>query len=141
MNGYDYGTPNVNTQGAPKEYMQGMGMNSPGYTDTKKNIGSAISGAGTGLLSAVGGFATVNPYLVIGGAIQIFGSVFSSLFAPEPELTPEQKYFERMTKHYRELGKKTNLANGILKMYAPKAKPMKISNTWLKDSGDTGGVY
>jgi len=145
MNGYDYGTPDMNTYnggGVQSGNRQGMGMNSPqGYTANKSDAGSAITGIGGGLLSTIGGFATANPYLVIGGAIQLFGSVFGSLFAPEPELTPEQKHFERLTTHYRNLGKKTNLANGILKMYAPKAKPMKIPNTWAEDTGDTGGMY
>jgi len=138
MNGYDYGTPNTNTQGMQPDNRQGMGMNSRSY---QPSAGQTAQGIGGGALSAIAGFATANPYLVIGGAIQLFGSVFGSLFAPEPELTPEQKHFERLTTHYRNLGKKTNLANGILKMYAPKAKPMKIPNTWAEDTGDTGGMY
>ncbi len=139
MGDFDYGTPDTNVAGAGTlNSRQGMGLNSPGYTVNKKVAGSAITGAGQGLLSSIGGFATANPYLVIGGAIQIFSSVFSAMFSPEIELTPEQKRFERMTKHYRDLGKRTGLANGILRLYAPKAKPLKTADAWVKYE-DTGG--
>ena len=99
---------------------------------------------GGGALTSIIGFATLNPGLIIGGAVQLLGGVLSSMFRPKRDKSAQEVFFDRQTKFYTELGRKTNMANGILRMYGSSnqldTSPSALIKKYpYKSEGEFGG--
>ena len=89
-----------------------------------------------GTLGKIGNFISDTPGFIIAGVLQLAGGILGGLFAPEPKATktPEQMAFERMTKHYRDVGERFATYRGVISGVT--GKPPSDINIGYKNFND-----